>query len=94
MAKPSIGRIVLAPADPVANNGATVAPAIITRVWSDTLVNVRVLLDGHDVEWRTSVALYDTPEAFAEAADRRDQERPDLIKAGIPFHGVYWPPRV
>jgi hypothetical protein len=94
VAKPSIGRIVLAPADPATNNGADVAPAIITRVWSDNLVNVRVLLDGQGIEWRTSVTLYDTPDAFAEAAARRDQERPDLIKAGIPFHGVYWPPRV
>ena len=38
-------------------NGANEAPAIITRVWSDTYVNVRVVLDGNDTLWKTSVDL-------------------------------------
>jgi hypothetical protein len=54
--KPSIGRIVHVPATPDQNNGSPVAPAVITRVWSDTCVNVRVLLDGPDTPWRTSVS--------------------------------------
>jgi len=63
--KPSIGRIVLVPVDAVINNGADVAPAIITRVWSDTCVNVHVLLDGRNTEWKTSVHLFDTAEEAA-----------------------------
>lgn len=58
--KPSVGRIVHAyVADTTQNNGADVAPAVITRVWNDTLVNVRILLDGDAIAWRTSVQLHD-----------------------------------
>lgn len=52
---PSLGRIVLVPMDPRHNNGADTAPAVISHVWSDSTVNVRILADGPDVEWRTSV---------------------------------------
>lgn len=62
MTKPSVGRIVLVPMEPSLNNGADVAPAIITRVWSETCVNVRVLRDGHETDWKTSLALFDTAE--------------------------------
>ncbi|MEU9380014.1 hypothetical protein AB0D38_02940 [Streptomyces sp. NPDC048279] len=55
MPKPSLGRVVLVPADPAVNNGADTAPAIITRVWNDDVVNVRVLLDSDAIQWRTSV---------------------------------------
>lgn len=44
MQTPSLGQVVLVPADPKANNGASEAPATITRVWNDHMVNVRVLL--------------------------------------------------
>ncbi|MFI1030722.1 hypothetical protein [Streptomyces sp. NPDC020951] len=54
---PSVGRIVHVPMDPATNNGVTVAPAVITRVWSETTVNVRVLHDGEAISWRTS-AVY------------------------------------
>lgn len=37
------------------NNYATYAPAVITRVWSGTCVNLRILADGPGVDWRTSV---------------------------------------
>ncbi|MFF0139348.1 hypothetical protein ACFYRN_23240 [Streptomyces sp. NPDC005227] len=56
---PSLGRIVLVPADPAVNNGATVAPAIITRVFSDDVINVRVLLDSDALQHRTSVTRVD-----------------------------------
>lgn len=32
-------------------------PMIITRVWSDTMVNGQILLDGNDSHWATSVNL-------------------------------------
>jgi len=63
--KPSIGRIVLVPVDAVINNGADVAPAIITRVWSGYVVNVHVLLDGANTGGKTSVHLFDTAEEAA-----------------------------
>lgn len=64
--KPSVGRIVLVPVEPVTNNGADVAPGVITRVWSDTCVNVRILLDNEGApSWKTSVALFDTAEEAA-----------------------------
>lgn len=53
---PRVGDVVLVPADPTKNNGSAEAPAIVTRVWSAGTVNVRVLLDGEAIEWRTSVA--------------------------------------
>lgn len=67
---PSMGRIVMVNADPDENNGADQAPAVITRVWSDTLVNVRVFLDADTTpEWRTSVKLHDArPETVGHDA--------------------------
>lgn len=59
---PTIGDVVLVPADPSTNNGAQVAPAIVTRVWSDTTVNVRVLHDSHSLDWRTSLVYRDSLE--------------------------------
>ncbi|MBT2508808.1 hypothetical protein J7I98_23560 [Streptomyces sp. ISL-98] len=58
--KPSVGRIVLVSMDPAMNNGAGVAPAVITRVWDDTTVNVHVLPDGHVTEWQTSATYVDS----------------------------------
>lgn len=78
--KPSVGRIVLFEIDPTWNNGATVAPAVITRVWSDTMVNLRVLCDSENVLWKTSVTLVDTPE--------------DAEASPLTGHLCYWPPRV
>ena len=65
--KPSVGRIVHVPMNPNKNNGADVAPAVITRVWSDECVNVHVLADGPDTEWRTSVTHV---EDLAERGER------------------------
>jgi hypothetical protein len=60
--QPSVGRIVHVPMDPATNNGADFAPAVITRVWNDTTVNVRVLADAYpsNADWRTSLAFVDT----------------------------------
>lgn len=72
--KPSIGRIViyrLTEGDKTTlevrgasnpNNGADEAPAMVVRVWSDTCVNLKVLVDGEDTLWVTSATLADAPE--------------------------------
>lgn len=57
--KPSLGRIVIAHVPAECNNGSTEAPAVITRVWSDTMVNLRVLCDSESILWWTSVTLHD-----------------------------------
>lgn len=62
MQTPTIGRIVIAHGvDPLLNNGATEAPAIITRVWSGgeakAMVNCKVITDQTDDIWWTSVDL-------------------------------------
>ncbi|MBE4791031.1 hypothetical protein [Streptomyces caniscabiei] len=58
---PSVGDIVLVPMDRSINNGATAAPAVVTRAWSPTTVNVRVLADSDAApSWRTSVTFVET----------------------------------
>jgi|GEM_PF-2496807 len=91
--KPSLGRIVLVAVDPKTNNGADVAPAVITRVWSDSMINVRVLLDTSEVPpSKTSITLYDSPEAMEAARVQRDESAPHLV--GTQMHAAYWPTRV
>lgn len=76
--KPSLGRIVLTHVDPSQNNGSTTAPAVITRVWSDEMVNLRVFCDAFTMPLsKTSVRLLD--------------EEPS---AGDARHTAWWPPRV
>lgn len=55
--KPTLGRIVIYRlTDSDADiNGAREFPAIIVRVWSDTCVNLKVLLDDDQDRWATSV---------------------------------------
>jgi hypothetical protein len=89
MQTPSLGRIVLVPADPNSNNGANEAPAVVTRVWAEKsdgwLVNLRVLLDGSGVpEWRTSVTLCETKDAALAVGGTH------IGATGI----AWWPPRV
>lgn len=88
--KPAIGRIVHVLVDPGINNGSDVAPAIITRVWSDTCVNLRVLHDGPVIapqqqyrpEWLTSWSLHESREALeAHAAERQAAERQAALDA-------------
>lgn len=55
--EPSVGDIVLVAMDPDENNGADAAPAIVTRVWSPTIINARFLADGPSVGWRTSLTF-------------------------------------
>lgn len=79
MNKPTVGRIVHVLVDKRSNNGADIAPAILTRVWGDAgdrwTVNYRLLLDHNTThgalqEWRTSAYLHedeDAARAFVEA---------------------------
>jgi len=75
--KPTIGRIVIALVDPSRNNGTDVCPAIITRVWGPTMVNVKTLNDSLANEWLTSVTLFDTEDEAREHGP----------------HSCFWPPR-
>lgn len=72
--KPTIGRIVIytssdsdknqmKAADAI-NGGCNVQdklPAIITAVWSDTCVNLKVICDGNLELWKTSSTKGDEP---------------------------------
>jgi len=53
--KPSIGRIVIFRSED--HNGVLEHPAIITRVWNDTCVNLLVFFDAGTASPRTSVTL-------------------------------------
>lgn len=62
--RPSIGRIVLYHFDSSEfnlNNNQPVAPAIITSVWSDTCVNLKVLADDVHDHWKTSRNIGEGP---------------------------------
>jgi len=80
MQKPSLGRIVLAVCPQAKSNGAYGAPAIITRVWSDELVNVTVFPDAGPPVAATSIRLVEDEEA-AQAT-------------GPTPYAVFFPPRV
>lgn len=90
---PTIGRIVIVKNITHAiapNNGATEAPAIITRVWSESdpglfTVNLKVLLDGDENLWLTSMYLGTDDASIAEIHRRSVVENP--------CHAI-WPPRV
>lgn len=94
---PTIGRIVHVLVEPQVNNGSDVAPAIITRVWGDQCVNVRVLRDGYPgpEEWMTSISLHASREALEAHAEQRRAEHaaaggnPDDVR----INGAFWPPR-
>ena len=51
--KPSLGRIVLFRS--LDSNGTKEHPALVTRVWSDTCVNLTVFPDYGDVITKTSI---------------------------------------
>lgn len=66
--KPSIGRIVIyhfSAADTNLNNGLLIAPAIITAVWGDTCVNLKVLADNPHDQWKTSRNLGEGPDQWS-----------------------------
>ena len=56
---PTVGRIVIyrQPGNEIPLNGTQEHPAIITRVWTETMVNLQVFFDDHDPEAIASVRL-------------------------------------
>lgn len=70
MQKPSVGRVVHVSVNAAENNGQDYAPGIITRVWSDEMVNISVLLDSPaGPVQKTSVKLHDErPDASGHVA--------------------------
>lgn len=83
--QPSIGRIVHVIGPDAESNGAKVAPAVITRVWSEDLVNVTIFADGAAPVTRTSVKLY-ASEDEARGITLHDHR--------FPPNQAFWPPRV
>lgn len=80
--KPSIGRIVIVTGTAAVSNGATEAPAMITRVWSDTMINVVVFPDSASPRALTSVSLHPDAETAKGACTLPS------------MNAAYWPPRV
>jgi hypothetical protein len=70
MQKPSVGQVVHVSVNPAENNGQDYAPGVITRVWSDEMINVSVLLDSPSGPiQKTSVKLSeDRPEGAGHVA--------------------------
>jgi hypothetical protein len=96
--KAAIGRIVHVIVDPNHNNGSDVAPAVITRVWSDTCVNLRILYDGPAVplpgihrqeDWLTSWTLYPSREEL----EAHYASLPEQLGYSAQPAGAFWPPR-
>jgi len=81
--KPSLGRIVHVIGVQAASNGADVAPAIITRVWNDGLINCTVFPDCAAPVPASSVSIVED-----EAAARARSEGKDYIVTV-----AFWPPR-
>jgi hypothetical protein len=87
---PSLGRIVQVLVDPSINNGADVAPAVVTRVFSvaqdRSTVNLRVFLDSgtnQGAEWATSRYLW--PD---EDTARSQQEGTPVGSVSV---NAFWP---
>lgn len=89
MTAPALGRIVHVFVDPARNNGSDVAPAMITRVWNARGVNIRVLLDGPDTPWLTSVTLCEDREGAEKVTSYRVADNGERYPAA-----AFWPPRV
>lgn len=70
--KPAVCQIVEVFTDPRHSNGAATAPAVVTRVWTDRMVSVRIFHDGPcspECTDRATVLAYGSREE-AEAAPR------------------------
>ncbi len=83
--KASLGRIVLVTGKPVEANGTATVPAIVTRVWSDDLVNVTAFRD-----------IAGEPQRLTSIKIHQDEDSARAWVAEDPNRSVaaYWPPRV
>jgi hypothetical protein len=91
--KPAICRWVITPVDPAFNNGADRAPAVITRVWGDDVVNLTVFGDYNSPSFKSSVRLFRDEEAMLAWLDStlHGTGREEPPKSPL---AAYWPPRV
>jgi hypothetical protein len=81
MPKPTVARTVLIVGGVAVSNGTDVAPAVITRVWNDGLLNVTAFPDGsNQPRTVTSVTLVHDE----AAARKRFEEHPSVPTA-------FWP---
>lgn len=91
--KPSLGRVIIVRGKIVTSNGSDLAPAVVTRIWSDedtrnepVMVNCTAQPDLAGHQHIGSVFVYDTKE---EADVVHDAQVPP---GSTPV--AYWPPRV
>lgn len=80
--KPSVGRIVIyrQPEHEISVNGINEHPALITRVWSPTCVNLQVLYDAAPVGCRTSVVqLPELPAGVENTSGAAGWRWPDRV---------------
>lgn len=84
MQKPSPGRMVLLIGGVARSNGTDTAPATVTRVWSDTCVNLAVFPDCAAPAVATSITL------FGDEQAARDWLAAEEYRSTA----AYWPPRV
>lgn len=84
MQKASQGRMVLLIGGVARSNGTDTAPAIVTRAWSDTMVNLIVYPDCAQPAVAPSITLFEDEQAA------RDWIAADEYRSTA----AYWPPRV
>lgn len=89
--KPYLGAPVLVLVEPSTNGGSDTAPAVITRIWSDTCVNVRCCPDVGHTYVLTSQVLHESREAAEQAHDAAWAHVAEAQRPTRPV-GTYWPP--
>ncbi len=77
--RPTLGRIVIFHLDEkqsqVMNNNQPDAPAIVTAVWGDECVNLKIIHDGIHNSWRTSATMGDKPGQWSWPVIEKEQPK-------------------